>query len=97
MPYIKQERRPDHLIDNLAGAIDNVGDLNYAITRLSLSLLIQQGLTYENVSNIIGTLHAVPNEMYRRFIARYEDKKASENGDVLEYSKLDLMLKDKEQ
>lgn len=86
MPYIKHEDRPkfDSLIEALDG-IQTVGELNYVVTRLSLRFLKRFGLSYSNISNVVGTLTLIPVEMTRRLVNRYEDIKIAENGDVPEY------------
>ncbi|MFA6427075.1 MAG: hypothetical protein WCW16_01345 [Candidatus Magasanikbacteria bacterium] len=85
MPYISQ---PDR--DRLDGAIENLtklinpnqraGDLNYSITRL---LLLNQGEgRYKDWNELVGVLECAKQELYRRKIGPYEDKKMEENGDA---------------
>ena len=86
MPYVKQEDRIK--LDPLVEALDTiatVGELNYVVTRLSLRFLKRLGLSYSNISNVVGTLHLIPVEMTRRLVDAYENNKIEENGDVLEY------------
>jgi uncharacterized protein DUF6899 len=82
MPYIKPEDRRA-----LNGPIAELrsmlsvrprGDLNYTITRLVTPIRP----TYADAEAALGVLEAVKLELYRRFIAPYEDKKRDENGDV---------------
>ena len=94
MPYIEQENRPpiDKLLEPLANEIKfqgkktpisslgQLGPLNYAITRLLI--LTCPSKRYASFVLVIGTLFMVAFEFYRRVIARYEDKKIQENGDV---------------
>jgi DNA-binding LacI/PurR family transcriptional regulator len=90
MPYISEPPREaiDPHIPSLSENIHTVGDLNYAVTRLALRLLIAQGLHYSDIAAIVGTLHLAADEMGRRLIAEYEDLKIEENGDVEEYATL---------
>ncbi len=87
MPYIKQEDRDD--LDGCLNAlgrksfIGNVGELNYAITKLCLGYLGPQP-RYIDFNDVLGVLTAVTQELYRRKVAPYEDKKIIENGDVYE-------------
>jgi hypothetical protein len=101
MPYIAPEPNraeiDPQLTDELCKSIQNVGDLNYVVTRLSLRLLMNQGVCYENISNILGTLGLIPAEMQRRFISDYENLKIEQNGDVLEYSEILQWLREKRQ
>ena len=59
------------------------GDLNYAITRLSMAFLENRGtLNYHSLALITGVLENVKQELYRRAAAPYEDRKIADNGDV---------------
>ena len=84
MPYIKKEDRPkiignlDHIVEN----IDNVGELNYTITRLVHLYLKKEGICYKNLSSITGVLNDVKIEFERRVVAKYEDEKIEQNGDI---------------
>ena len=87
MPYIPPYRR-QHLdchIDRLASRLVHLGaspgDLNYSITRL-LILLYGIDPTYSKIASAMGTLECVKAEFYRKVAAPYEDKKATENGQV---------------
>lgn len=88
MPYIKQTRRQelDKLIDSLATELNYSdswqGDLNYVITKLTLSRI--DSVNYTNINNAIGVLECAKQELYRKLAAPYEDKKIKENGDVYE-------------
>jgi hypothetical protein len=86
MPYILQSRRDllDPAINDLGDFMQDVGDLNYIVTRLTLHLLMRDGLSYENINNTLGTVQLSFNEMYRRIAAEYEDFKLRENGDIPE-------------
>jgi len=60
------------------------GTLNYIITRLcDYWCRDWEGeANYEKYNTVIGVLECVKQELYRRQIAPYEDKKCEENGDV---------------
>ena len=84
MPYIPLDRRrilwngePPH----------NIGDLNYLITSEILDYLgISDGRqpNYTDYNEVMGVLECAKQELYRRMIAPFEDKKCKENGDVYE-------------
>lgn len=90
MPYINQEQRQglDSEISALAEAISksnvgsdiNPGVVNYAITKLIISLNNKNN--YKNYNALIGALECCKIELYRRRIAGYEDEKIHDNGDV---------------
>ena len=89
MPYIEPELRiqVDEEIDVLADKIGmdtsrmakRDGILNYVITRL-ISTLYKTSYTELNAA--IGMLECAKQELYRRRLAPYENKKILENGDV---------------
>ena len=87
MPYIKpiDRTRMDCWILPLSHKIETVGELNYAVTRLALRYLKLVGLSYNNISNVVGTLTLIPVEIGRRLVQQYEDAKIGENGDVPEF------------
>lgn len=80
MPYITKERRETIL----AGAKpQDAGELNFAITTLVDSYLVDKGaLRYANLNEVIGAIECAKLELYRRVAAPYEDIKISETGDV---------------
>ena len=86
MPYISKERRPeiDKLVDALGWILEDMdatdGDVNYAITRLLVSLY--PPVHYLPLERAIGLLECVKLEFYRRRVVLYEDIKKEENGDV---------------
>lgn len=80
MPYIRKSRRTELA---LGCASLTVGELNYRITKQILGFLGARPLeNYDTYNEVVGVLECVKLEMYRRRIARYEDKKKKENGDV---------------
>lgn len=88
MPYIieddRQQLNPE--IDALAEKLKthggyNGGHMNYAITRL-VHAMWKMRPSYLNGAAIMGLLICVTFEFYRRILAKYEDKKIKENGDL---------------
>jgi len=81
MPYVKKTDRPR--LDG-GGAPETAGELNYLVTRLVDGYLARKGVSYGNLNEAIGVLECAKLELYRRIVARYEDRKIAdpENGDV---------------
>ena len=87
MPYIDQKGRKkigreiDLLIKKLKvlpmEKLD--GHLNYCICRILKELYAP---SYFNYNRMMGVLACVQQEIYRRLVVPYEDKKRRENGDV---------------
>ena len=81
MPYIKQERR-EHIIKH--ANIDALfyyiqpGDLAYILFEYALSL----SPSFASYSQLMGELECAKQEIYRRIIAKYENEKIRENGDI---------------
>lgn len=90
MPYIKSEQRTklDQLVEDLSFRINNVGELNYVITRLAVRALLQMELCYVSFSTVYGTLCLAADEFRQRLIVPYEKRKCFENGDVPELEKI---------
>ncbi len=93
MPYIPREDRPayDGLIDQLAETLAaqaparRKGHANYVITqvlRKAWGVHNPAGESYSNYADVIGTLECAKLEVYRRWVAAYEDKAIEKNGDV---------------
>lgn len=95
MPYIKPQKRKlyDKCIDELAEkvsteCVDNCeqfcGDWNYIVTKLIKKTLEFENCqrSYSQFNEIIGMLECCKLEIFRRFIAPYEDEKIGKNGDV---------------
>lgn len=82
MPYVIQEKRPDldrvvdlmHDLDIIAN-----GDLNYILFKYC-KYHVTPG--YKNYKNFLGELEECCAEIRRRLLAKYEDLKIQENGDV---------------
>lgn len=79
MPYIRQDKRRV-----LANTMDpsSPGDLNYCITLLIRRYLRHVGTSYGSLNAAMGVLSCAGHEIYRRVVARYEDLKITQNGDV---------------
>lgn len=61
---------------------DFLGALNYLIFRI-VNCRIGKNTSYAELAGIIGTLDCSKEEIRRRILNPYEDKKITENGDVL--------------
>jgi len=82
MPYVEQKIRPD--LDEIIRLmyekdIKVNGDLNYILFAFC-KRHVPPG--YSNYKNFIGELNETGAEIRRRLLAKYEDKKIIENGDV---------------
>jgi hypothetical protein len=87
MPYIDQASRKNiepelkalikKLQDIPADKID--GNVNYCVSRMLKGLYPP---SYFNYNRMMGVMACVQQEIYRRLVAPYEDKKIKENGDV---------------
>jgi hypothetical protein len=94
MPYIQKRYRLklDPQIEELALAIKKVaqemgdkntdfaGVLHYCCTRLALEVIPER--RYKFMAFVYGTLGAITEEFYRRYVAPYEDEQMKKNGDV---------------
>lgn len=82
MPYIKQHLRDtmDSVVEQMkkAGVIAD-GDLNYILFKYCKNHIEP---SYNNYKNFLGELNEAAEEIRRRLLAPYEDKKIVENGDV---------------
>ncbi len=93
MPYIPQEDRTayDPLIEPLAEALRaqqtdrRKGHANYVITQImrkAWGVDCAENESYSNYADIIGTMECAKQELYRRWVADYEDKAIVKNGDL---------------
>jgi hypothetical protein len=83
MPYIKQALRPSLSAVPIAiRAAADAGELNYVLTTAVLRFLNNGAPSYSRYNAAIGALECCKLELYRRMIAKYEDTKIIENGDV---------------
>ena len=91
MPYIPQKRR-DEINAELTGesyrdhgldwAPKNAGDLNYLVTCFIDNYLLENGVRYSHINEMIGALECCKLELYRMLAVPYEDFKLLENGGV---------------
>jgi hypothetical protein len=84
MPYIDPHDRPiiDEHIDPVIPFLSGPGDLNYAMTKLAAEYLDMMGTSYAHFNEVIGVLECAKQELYRRMVVPYEERKCAENGDV---------------
>ncbi|MHA2046726.1 MAG: DUF6899 family protein [Candidatus Thorarchaeota archaeon] len=97
MPYIKdddkekfellnrdEEIHVDWLNEmvNLGQKCKNSGELNFAISELVVGYMVEHGLKYKNMNDVVGALCGALTEFNRRIVAPYEDLKIEENGDT---------------
>lgn len=93
MPYIPPQDRPtyDPLIAPLAEALRaqqpdrRKGHANYVITQImrkAWGVDRAENESYSNYADIIGTLECAKQELYRRWVADYEDKAIAKHGDL---------------
>jgi len=89
MPYIKQNLRKifNPFISGLVLSLRAVphdkldGCVNYIITKLLLKVYREEE-NYYNYNRAMGVLSCVEKEIYRRWIAVYEDLKRDLEGDL---------------
>jgi phosphoribosylaminoimidazole (AIR) synthetase len=84
MPYIEPEAREtlDNWIDCLKLENLSAGELNYIISRLLYIWCKEDNYAIYNAG--MGVLECVKQEVYRRVIAKLEDKKRKQNGEVFD-------------
>ena len=93
MPYIAQDDRPayDPLIESLAAKLfaqppdRRKGHANYVITQIlrkAWSVDQPEHESYSSYADVIGTLENSKLEIYRRWVAAYEDGAIARNGDL---------------
>lgn len=80
MPYINKERRGGLDNNNISPRI--AGELNYMFTKTIIKYIKNNGESYQIYNEIIGALECCKLEIYRRLIAKYEEQKIKQNGDV---------------
>ena len=84
MPYISQEQRRkfDQELESLALKVENQGELNYCIYKLSRLIIERMGESYQNLSMCSSAMEHAKLEWYRKVLAPYEDRKIKENQDI---------------
>lgn len=80
MPYISGEARRE-LANGDRGPL-TTGELNFLISDLIDSYLMQEPVTYDRLNAVAGVLSLADFEIKRRIVAHYEDQKRAENGEV---------------
>jgi hypothetical protein len=80
MPYIKDYQRKELAQSPICPR--NAGELNYMLTMSFQMYLEEHGESYQTYNDIFGVIECCKQELYRRKVAKYEDKKIKENGDV---------------
>lgn len=86
MPYIPKVKRQlyERELNNLSRRInqtDQKGDLTYLVYVLGINFF-KGKKSYTNISNAIGALYDAAEEIRRRYLNKYEDRKRRENGDI---------------
>lgn len=82
MPYVEQDQRQN--LNTLVEIMNSIGisangDLNYVLFKYCKNHVRP---SYNNYKNFLGELNECSEEIRRRLLAKYEDKKIEENGDV---------------
>lgn len=82
MPYIssKDKQQMQELEGTLT--IDSKGVLNYAISQLLAHYVMENGKSYQTLSDCISACDDAKEEFRRRVLNPYEDRKIEENGDI---------------
>jgi len=87
MPYINQHLREKYtsglsfLYEGMMKGM-TAGELNYVITSITNEFIKENGISYGTFNDVVGVLECVKQELYRRRMAPYEEKKIKENGDL---------------
>ena len=83
MPYIKPEKRVKYkALENLMDGEVAKGELTYCAYKLGIDYIVLKGENYQNISDAISALTDAAEEIRRRVMFPYEDKKAFQNGDI---------------
>jgi hypothetical protein len=83
MPYIKHaDRERFNKVLWAAEPPFHAGELNYLLTRILHAYIFERGESYATYNEVIGALECAKLELYRRKVAKYEDAKITENGDL---------------
>lgn len=82
MPYITQKQREEL---DVGCTPKDAGELNYCIHLLLEKYVKMKGESYQVYNDIQGALRCVADELARRRVGPYEDKKILENGDISFY------------
>ena len=60
----------------------NAGDLNYLVSQFIDNFLVEKGLRYAHINEMIGALDCCKMELYRLIAEPYEDDVMEKNGKV---------------
>ena len=88
MPYISTGARdqlkslPRSVTQPIQRSAMNAGELTYQITEVIQAYLRANGLSYQSIAEILGSLRGAELDLERRIITPYEEKKQEDNGDV---------------
>lgn len=87
MPYITKNKRDEvdaaiETLSDLLNARGDIGVMNYAITKLLLNYTVPELARYQDYNTAIGVLECAKLELYRRYVAEYEEKARKANGEV---------------
>lgn len=89
MSYIKSKTdRTDLILGERS--CENAGELNFLITSIIHQYIIEKGLNYQHINDVIGALEGCKAEFQRVLVAPYEDKKKRENGAISELDSVQL-------
>ena len=80
MPYIDKRRREE--LSTSLPTPTTAGELNYLVCKLAIQYLDTTKRNYQSYNDVIGVLECAKQEIYRRLVGPYENKKIEENGDV---------------
>ena len=72
----------DKALAECAGHIENEGELNYCIYKMSTMLIGRIGKSYTKLSMCSSAMEHAKLEWYRKQLAPYEDEKIKEHGDI---------------
>jgi hypothetical protein len=81
MPYLREHHRRLELIAGDALPQDGA-ELNFLICDMIDSFIARKGESYANLAEADAALGLAQHEFRRRIVARYEDEKLAENGEV---------------
>jgi len=79
-----QRKAIDEIVDDAHFNLAANGSLNYFLVKLMLARRKKEMESYTFYKCFLGELEMCKQEIYRRYVAPYEDKKIKENGDVEE-------------
>ena len=81
MPYVSPTARASLRDYDTIPLPQTPGELNYALTRI-IDRTLGEAPGYEDYNAVIGVLACMEQEIYRRLVVPYEQRKIVQNGDV---------------